>query len=215
MCCTAMKFVPWFLTNDQKQRRVNGCLELQEKANEDPPSTSRIITCDESWIYGYDPETKQQLLQWKSPQSPRAKWCSRYGFRQRACSLVFFFCTWRWLFTVNLFLLTLWSTWTFTVTFRDAWEKMCDKKDRNFGATTTSSFIMMCPTHTSLKTTEFVTNNNIVIVPHPPYSPDLGPCDFALFPKLKMKLKGRRLETVSDIRRESQAVLKSIKFLIC
>ncbi|PNF34008.1 hypothetical protein B7P43_G04649 [Cryptotermes secundus] len=28
---------------------------------------------DESWIYGYDPETKQQLSQWKSPQSPRVK----------------------------------------------------------------------------------------------------------------------------------------------
>jgi hypothetical protein len=28
---------------------------------------------DESWIYGYDPETKQQLSQWRSPQSPRAK----------------------------------------------------------------------------------------------------------------------------------------------
>jgi hypothetical protein len=32
-----------------------------------------------------------------------------------------------------------------------------------------------------------------------------------LFPKLKMKLKGRRFETVSDIQRESQAVLDSIK----
>jgi hypothetical protein len=34
------------------------------------------------------------------------------------------------------------------------------------------------PAHTSLKTTEFVTNN-MVIVPHPTYSPDLIPCDFA------------------------------------
>jgi hypothetical protein len=59
-----------------------------------------------------------------------------------------------------------------------------------------------------LKTTEFVTNSNMVIVPHPPYSSD---CDFALFPKLKMKLRGRRFETVSDIQRESQAVLDSIK----
>jgi transposase len=67
------------------------------------------------------------------------------------------------------------------------------------------------PTHKSLKTTEFETNNNLVIVPHPPYSPDLVPCDFALFPKLKMKLKGRRFETVSDIQRESQAVLDSIR----
>jgi transposase len=36
------------------------------------------------------------------------------------------------------------------------------------------------PAHTSLKTTEFVTNNNVVIVPHPPYYPDLSPCDFAV-----------------------------------
>jgi transposase len=88
---------------------------------------------------------------------------------------------------------------------------MCDEKDRNFGATTTGSFIMTTRPHTSLKTTEFLTNNNMVIVPYPPYSPDLAPCDFALFPKLKMKLKGRRFETVSDIQRESQAVLDSIQ----
>jgi hypothetical protein len=51
----------------------------------------------------------------------------------------------------------------------------------------------------------------MVIVPHRPYSPDLAPCDFAMFPKLKMKLKGRRFETVSDIQRESQAVVDSIQ----
>jgi histone-lysine N-methyltransferase SETMAR len=67
------------------------------------------------------------------------------------------------------------------------------------------------PAHTSLKTTECLTNNNMVIVPHPPYSPDLAPCDFVLFPKLKMKLRGRRFGTVSDIQRESQAVLDSIQ----
>jgi hypothetical protein len=32
----------------------------------------------------------------------------------------------------------------------------------------------------------------MVIVLHPPFSPELvAPCDFALFPKLKMKLKGQ------------------------
>jgi transposase len=67
------------------------------------------------------------------------------------------------------------------------------------------------PDHTSLKITAFVTNNNMVIVPHPPYSPGFVPYDFALFAKLKMKLKGRRSETMSDIQRELQAVLDSIK----
>jgi hypothetical protein len=51
----------------------------------------------------------------------------------------------------------------------------------------------------------------MVIVPHPPYSPDIAPCDFALFPKLKMKLKGPRFETLSDIQRKSQSLLGSIK----
>jgi hypothetical protein len=50
----------------------------------------------------------------------------------------------------------------------------------------------------------------MVIVPHPPYSLDLAPYDFTLFLKLKMKLKGQRFETASDIWRESQAVLNSI-----
>jgi histone-lysine N-methyltransferase SETMAR len=52
------------------------------------------------------------------------------------------------------------------------------------------------PAHMSLKSTEFVSNNNIVIIPHPPYSLDLLPCGFALFSKLKMKVKGQRFETV-------------------
>jgi hypothetical protein len=58
---------------DQKQRRINKCLELREKANKDPAFICRIITGDESWIYGYEPETKQQSSQWKSRQSPRTK----------------------------------------------------------------------------------------------------------------------------------------------
>jgi hypothetical protein len=51
----------------------------------------------------------------------------------------------------------------------------------------------------------------MIIIPQPHYSLDLAPCDFALFPKLKMKLKGRRLQIMSDIQRELQAVLDSIK----
>jgi hypothetical protein len=88
---------------------------------------------------------------------------------------------------------------------------MCDEKDRNFGATTTGSFITTKRQPTLPWKPEFVTNNNMVIVPYPPYSLDLTPCDFALFPKLKMKLKGRHFETASDIQTESQEILDSIK----
>jgi hypothetical protein len=51
----------------------------------------------------------------------------------------------------------------------------------------------------------------MVIVSHPPSSLDSALCDITLFPKLKMKLKERHFVTVSDIQRELQAGLNSIK----
>jgi hypothetical protein len=44
----ATKFVPWLLTNDQKQWHVNVYLEVLEKANEDPTFISKIIMGDGS-----------------------------------------------------------------------------------------------------------------------------------------------------------------------
>jgi hypothetical protein len=38
------------------------------------------------------------------------------------------------------------------------------------------------------------------MVPNPPYSPDLAPCDFFLFPRIKMKLKERRCDDVDTIK---------------
>jgi len=38
------------------------------------------------------------------------------------------------------------------------------------------------------------------VLNHPPYSPDLSPCDYFLFPKLKLPLKGRLFEDVQDIK---------------
>ena len=44
----------------------------------------------------------------------------------------------------------------------------------------------------------------------PPYSPDLAPCDFCLFPKLKRPLLGHRFDTIEEIQAESKKVLKAI-----
>jgi hypothetical protein len=70
-------------------------------------------------------------------------------------------------------------------------------KDRNFSTTRTGSITTTC-LPTCPCNPEFVTNSNVVTFPHPPYLPDLAPCYFALFPKLKVKLKGRHFEIVSS-----------------
>ena len=69
----AAKFVPTVLTQDQKDSRVAICRELKETVKNDPTLLLNVIPCDESIVYAYDPETKLQSSQWKSPGSPRPK----------------------------------------------------------------------------------------------------------------------------------------------
>jgi hypothetical protein len=45
---------------------------------------------------------------------------------------------------------------------------------------------------------------------HPTYSPDLAPCDFWLFPKLKNALKKQRFAGLSDIQRNVKTLLRGI-----
>jgi len=47
-------------------------------------------------------------------------------------------------------------------------------------------------------------------VPHPPYSPDLAPADFFLFPKRKTTLKGRRFQTIEEIQENAIRELRAI-----
>jgi hypothetical protein len=47
----------------------------------------------------------------------------------------------------------------------------------------------------------------MAVIPHPPHSPDLAPLDFFLFPKFKLKPKGRWFDTTEEIQAESQRVL--------
>ena len=68
----AAKFVPRILTADQKQQRVNVCTELHQLASDNEMFLSRVITGDESWVYGYDPETKRQSPSGK-PHVTKAK----------------------------------------------------------------------------------------------------------------------------------------------
>ena len=69
--CT--EFVPRVIKEDQKERHCHDSREMVEQINWDPAVLDALVTCDESWIYCYDPETKRQSSQWKHAGSPRPK----------------------------------------------------------------------------------------------------------------------------------------------
>ena len=59
----AAKFVPKLLNFDQKQHRINIAKELLDSVRDDSNLLQRVITGDESWVYGYDVKTKAQSSQ--------------------------------------------------------------------------------------------------------------------------------------------------------
>ena len=62
----------------------------------------------------------------------------------------------------------------------------------------------------SLLIHEFLTKDETTVVPQPPYSPDLVPADFFLFPKWKSSSKGRRFQTVEEIEKNYIRDLRAV-----
>jgi histone-lysine N-methyltransferase SETMAR len=55
------------------------------------------------------------------------------------------------------------------------------------------------PTLKAASVCQFLTQKYVTTLYHPPYSPDLSPPDYFLFPKLKMKIKGLYFADVVEI----------------
>ena len=68
------KFAPRVLREDQKERRCHDSREMVELINSDPAVIDALVTCNESWIYCYDPETKRvpcgSMLALPDPRRP-------------------------------------------------------------------------------------------------------------------------------------------------
>ena len=66
------------------------------------------------------------------------------------------------------------------------------------------------PAHSSNLVQQFLSKHKIVQLHQPPYSPDIAPCNFQMFPKLKMALKGKRFDDIETIQSNATRELKVI-----
>ncbi|KAJ4439394.1 hypothetical protein ANN_07516 [Periplaneta americana] len=62
------------------------------------------------------------------------------------------------------------------------------------------------PAHRAIIVKNFLARHNITALDHPPYSPDLSPPDYFLFPRLKSHLKGRRFNAEEVIANATRAL---------
>ncbi|VEN48760.1 unnamed protein product [Callosobruchus maculatus] len=203
MSRVAAKFVPKLLNFDQKRHRINIAQEMLESVRDDPNVLQRVITGDGSWVYGHDMETKAQSSQWKLPHEPRPKKARQVRSNVKALLTVFFDCRCMvhheflpQVSTVNKkYYLQAMRNLRGAIRQKrpDLWKNKHWLLHHDNG-----------PAYTSLLVREYLAKNNTVMVPQSPYSPDMAPCDFLLFPKLKRPMKGRRYATIEEIKTASK-----------
>jgi hypothetical protein len=179
------KLVPQLLTQDQ-----TACRELLQHAEKDATFLPSIIAGGESWVYGYDPETKQ-MSHWKTPSSPQLRKARQV--RSNVKTMLISFIDAEGL--VHHEFLPQCQTMNQTVyltilqCLQDAvhW-----KRPYKWSSGTWLLHHNNAPCYAALSVRQFLVMHSIPMVPHPPYLADLAPCNFFLFPRLKSTLKGKQ-----------------------
>ena len=210
MTRSSSKFVPIILTEEQKEMRLRNCENMIEMTNNDPGWMDKIITGDETWIYGYDPETKRQSSQWIVRGEPRPKKARMTKSKIKSLLVTFF--DFKGIVhqefipegrTVN--------QEVYIVILRNLREAIRQKRpEKRAGKNWILPHDNARP-HTAISVLQYIAKNSTVLLPQPPYSPELAPNDFFLYQKLNLSLKGRHFESIETVQKESRKFLKSLK----
>jgi len=72
------------------------------------------------------------------------------------------------------------------------------------------SFCTTTSRPTTRKSSSSLALRKVTVLDHPPYSPDLAPADYFLFPKVKSHLKGHFFDSISDIHKDVTSALNTI-----
>ena len=142
--------------------------------NDDPDLLKKVISADESWVYGYDFETKDQSIQWKRREERRPKKARQVGQMCRfyilfsCCNGVVHheFLPQRRMVNKEYYL-------EVKSRLRKAIHQKCTKFWKN------QSWILHhnnASAHTSMIVPEFLAKNKTVIMLQPPAFTGLGPC---------------------------------------
>ncbi|UYV82751.1 hypothetical protein LAZ67_22000734 [Cordylochernes scorpioides] len=167
--------------------RVLRCQELLNLIQNELDFLNSVVTGDESWMFEYDPESKKKICIWHTKSSPRPKKARMSKSRIKTMIIVFFDI--RGIVqcefvpqgqTVN-------SAFYLEVLRR---LKRRIARVRTYIKDTVKLHHDNATSHTAFIITNFLARSNTPVIPHPPYSPDLAPCNFFLFPRLKREMKG-------------------------
>lgn len=203
------RLVPKELNFVQKLHRAEISKEMVSMVDSDPTVIQRIITGDETWVYEYDTQTRHQSSEWRAKDEPRPKKPRRFQSKKKVMLTVFI----DYNGVVHHEFLPKGQTINkeyYLGVMKRLREAIRKKRPALWG---NNSWILHddnAPSHNALIIREFLVKNNTNTIQQPPNSPDLAPCDFFLFDRLKKPLRGTRFESVEAIKLKSLEALMAI-----
>ena len=204
------KWVPHLLTDEQKESRVNFSRNfLRRFQTEQNDFLGRIITGDETWVYSWDPETKRQSAEWRDFDEPRPEKVRRKQGALKVMHMIFFDMNGvilRWPVPIG----TTINAQYYKKVLQDKLRPAIRKKRPGLLEPGILFHHDNAPVHTARAVTDVLAGYKWELLEHPRYSPDLAPCDFHLFPKMKEHLRGQRFETEEDIIQATKVAIKNL-----
>jgi len=143
---------------------------------------------DDTGLYHFDLETKQQSMEWRRSGSPRPKTLRVQKSAGKVLASIF------WDQDGILHIDYLPKGQTINAEYYSSLQvplKDILKEKRRGKLTKEVLFLHNAPAHRALATQKKLAYLSFHCLDHPPYSPDLAPSDNHLFPGLKKQLKGR------------------------
>ncbi len=191
------KFIPKILTTAEARFRVTLCQMNLDMLAEDPNLLQKVICTDESWVHVYSPELKSCSSQWLPKGSQRPQKALRSRSAKKTLLTVLYDSRGIIYFEFGDHTVSSEDYIAMLGHFRERvhlyrpelWESGDWYLQQDYA-----------PAHTSVPTLAYFGENDLDLLNHPPYSPDLAPCDYFLFPTLKATLRGRRFQNVDDLR---------------
>ena len=198
------RWVPRLLTLDQKRQRMTTSQQCLAMFKRNPKEfLRRFITVDETWIHHYTPETKEQSKQWVEPGSSAPKKAKVVPSAGKVLATVF------WDARGIILIDYLEKGKTITGPY---YAELLDRLDaavkRNRPGLARKKVLFHqdnAPAHTSAIAMAKIHELGYELLPHPPYSPDLAPCDYYLFPNMKKWLGGKRFTSNEEVEWETEA----------
>jgi len=196
------KWVPHRLSEEHKRNRVELSKQLLKILD---GGYKNIITGDETWIYFFTISNKEANKSWLEKDENRPQIVKTAQNSKKRMFCIFFSVDG----VITRFVVPKGQTVNANLYANEILPKVFSDFMEKRGRTTVRDVMLHhdnAAAHKARIVTEYLRNERVDLLPHPPYSPDLAPCDFFLFPRIKKELKGKRFDKVENLARAVQAV---------